>query len=62
MTTQTEIRDSFWRHHSQYAHERRSNKKQNDYRTDIRVAFVDFVDYLRRDNQISEALAFRATL
>ena len=41
---------------------RRSRKRQNDYPVDIRVAFVDYVDYLEKDGQISEALASRVTL
>jgi hypothetical protein len=32
------------------------------YRTDTRCAFVDFLDALHRDGQISDALADRAKL
>jgi hypothetical protein len=62
MTTQNEVRDSFWRHHAQYEHLRRSKKRQNQYPADVRTAFVDFVDYLQKHGQISEALASRVTL
>ena len=56
----TELRGIFWDIHPQF--KREGNKKQNEYCTDIRVAFVDFVDNLRQTNQISEKLANRATL
>ncbi len=63
MKTQTEIRESFWTHYSaEYGQERRSSKRQNDYRADIRMSFVNYVDGLARDGQISEALASRVTL
>ena len=60
MTTQTEIRDAFWEAHPQYT--KAKGKRQNDYDTDIRCAFVDFVDALRRNEQITEKLAMRVTL
>jgi hypothetical protein len=60
--TQSSLRDSFWNIHTQFQNEYRSRKRQNDYRADIRMAFVDFVDSLARSGQISEALAQRATL
>lgn len=62
MNTQTEIRDSFWETFPQFAPERRTRKRQDDYRADIRMSFIDYVDSLRRDGQISEALASRVTL
>lgn len=60
MTTQSEIRDAFWESHPQF--KRVKGRTQNDYDTDTRCAFVDFVDGLRRDGQISEKLAMRVTL
>lgn len=60
--TQSEVRNLFWDTFPQFAADRRSRKRQNDYNTDIRATFVDFVDNLRRDGQISEALANRVTL
>ena len=65
ITTQQEIRRLFRQENPQL-----SFKKIADYRgkhaamypCDTRCAFVDFVDSLARGNQISEALAFRATL
>lgn len=60
MKTQTEIRDAFWEAHPQYKEVK--GKRQNDYDTDIRCAFVDFVDGLRRNETITEKLAMRVTL
>ena len=62
MTTQKEIRDSFWEAFPEFKPERRSNKRQNDYRCDIRCSFCDYVESLRRDGEITEKLASRATL
>lgn len=73
ITTQKDLRAAFWEAHPQHrrgvkavgtAHGRKFyvEKTQNDYPTDVRVAWCDFIDYMRRDGQISEALAQRATL
>jgi hypothetical protein len=62
MKTQKQVRESFWEAFPQYASERRTRKRQNDYRADIRMAFVDYVDMLSRDGTISEKLALRVTL
>ena len=62
MKTVTEIRKAFWANHEQFAKEFRAKKRQNDYHCDIRVSFVDFVESLRRDGQITEKLARRVTL
>ncbi len=59
MTNQAQVRQAFWNAHHFV---RRAGWTQNDYPTDVRVAFVDYVDYLARDGQISEALAQRVTL
>ena len=40
MKTQAQVRDSFWDSYPEYQREKRSRKRQNDYRTDIRVASV----------------------
>lgn len=60
ITTQKELRVEFWRQHPQF--KRAHGKTQNDYPTDVRVAFCDFVEHMRREGQISDALAQRATL
>ncbi len=62
MTTQTEIRNSFWATFPEFKNERRSRKTQNDYRTDIRVTFCDYVEALRSQCEISDALAGKVTL
>ena len=62
MTTQKQIRDAFWRDHPQFQPLRRSRKRQNDYPADVRMAWVDYMDGVRRDRQISRKLAERATL
>lgn len=59
-TTQKQIRAAFWEQHPQF--KRRSGWTQNDYPTDTRLTFIDFVDCLEKDGQISEALANRTTL
>ena len=58
MTSQAQIRDAFWKAHPDADRKR----YQGDYCTDTRCAFVDFIDFLHRDYQISDALANRATL
>lgn len=62
MKTITEIRESFWAAFPKFAALRRSRKRQNEYPTDVRVAFVDYVDSLERSGEITEKLASRATL
>ncbi len=58
----SEIRIAFWEQYPEFKGEFKASKRQNDYRVDIRVAFVLFVDYLARDGQITEALAKRVIL
>lgn len=62
MTTQAQIRKSFWESFPQFKSHYRAKKRQNDYNTDIRTTFVDYVDSLRRDGTISERLANNVTL
>jgi hypothetical protein len=57
--TQKEIRNQFWSRNSYLKH---GAWKQNQYSTDVRVAFCSFVEYLHRNGEISDALAQRATL
>ena len=59
ITTQRELRRAFWESHPNV---RRGTSANGDYVTDTRVAFVEFVDMLARDGQISEELAHRVTL
>jgi hypothetical protein len=58
MTNQKQIRAAFWTSHPNL----NRKKIRGDYVTDTRVAFCDFVDYLYRNGEISEALCNRATL
>lgn len=61
--TAKQVRDSFWETQPhEYRSLRRAWKKQNDYPTDVRCAFVDYVDHLRRNGQITERMAQRITL
>jgi hypothetical protein len=62
ITNQKDLRDAFWAENEQWADARRSRKTHNDYNCTIRCAFVDFVDSMEKSGQISEKLAFRATL
>lgn len=58
-TTQSEVRAAFF---DAYPRLKRRGATHDDYPTDTRCAFVDFVDYLQRSGEISELLAERVTL
>lgn len=60
ISTLTELRAAFWSCHPHF--KRRGRTKQNDYSIDIRMAWCDFVEHIRRSGDISERLAERATL
>jgi hypothetical protein len=62
ITTVSELRTEFWNTFTEFKSEYRKSKKQNDYNTDIRCTWVDFVDAMQKDGVISEKLANRATL
>jgi hypothetical protein len=66
MKTQKQVRANFWAYLKevapQYLKEYKASKKQNDYNTDIRTTFVDYVNALRIDGVISEKLAYKVTL
>lgn len=62
MNTITAVRNAFWNAHPQFAKDYRKTYRQNDYKTDIRCAFVDYVDNLQKDGVITEKLAYRVTL
>ena len=68
-TNQKQIRAAFWesfpdlpRRRYRYSPNRSDKNAPLVYPIDTRCAFVDFLDSLARDGQISEALAARATL
>ena len=60
--TLTALRAQFWQDHPELAHQWKARKRQNDYPTDTRVAWCDYVDALARDGTITERLAQEATL
>ena len=67
MTTQKQIRAAFWRDHKSI--KGISQRKITDYsgtgkmhNTDTRCAFVDYVDQLSKNDEISAELADRVTL
>lgn len=69
MTNQAQIRAAFWqafpdlpRRRHRYSWSQSDKNAELVYPTDTRCAFVDFLDFLHRDSQISAALANRATL
>ena len=63
ITNQKDLRRAFWQAHPQYSPRKMSRAYRGYYHTtDTRVAWVDWIDSLSRDGQISEALASRATL
>lgn len=64
--TLSDLRNSFWDYLKEVspslAHLRRSSKKQNQYPTDIRMSWVDYIDNMQKDGNITKKLAQRATL
>jgi hypothetical protein len=66
MTNQKQVRASFWQTFpSLELHALKWGVKtapQNRHNAETRTAFVDFVDYLQKSEQITETLANRATL
>jgi hypothetical protein len=65
-TNQKQIRQAFWESFPHFEEQAREagifTKSQNHHCATVRCAFVDFVDYLSKDGQISEKLANRVTL
>lgn len=64
MMTIKQLRESFWMlvADDKMRKEYRKRKTQNDYSTDIRVAWVDYVDSMQKSGYITRKQAFRATL
>ena len=64
ITTQKEIRKLFWEMYPDLDRKKITDfsGKGKMYRTYTRVTFVEFLDMLARNGDISEALAHRATL
>ena len=64
-TTQPQVRRAFWESGPEglsYVQELAYKRRKKEFRVDIRMAFVDFVDALQRNGNISAALAQRVTL
>lgn len=60
ITTQKQLRDEFW---STFENEvERRLGRQNQQTVDTRCIFVDWIDQLQRNGDISEKLAERVTL
>lgn len=64
LKTQKQVRDYFWQMHPYCDRQKITDDSGTGktYKTDTRVAFVDFVDALARDGSISQELAQRVTL
>jgi hypothetical protein len=58
-TKQSEVKRAFWVGLEQF---KKRGYKHNDYNATIRSEFSEFVDMLRRNEHISEALAQKVTL
>jgi hypothetical protein len=66
ITNQRELRRAFWGANPALERQARAAKRltapQDSHPTDTRCAWCDYVEYMERSGQISEKLAFRATL
>ena len=65
-TSQKEVRMSFWENIEGLNRSKelkiKKSRPDNDFRTDVRCAFVDYVDNLQKEGRISESLASKVTL
>ena len=64
ITTQRELRRQFWADHPELSREKIKNYNGTGrmYPTDTRCAWCDWLDAMKKDGQISDALASRACL
>ena len=62
ITTQKALRAAFWEQAGVLRDFYKVSYRQNDYSATVRCDWCYFVEHMRRDGQISEALAHRATL
>ena len=62
MKTINQVRVSFWASFPEFKKHFRKTYRQNQYCTDIRCTFVDYVDGLQKSGQISNSLANKVTL
>ena len=62
-TTQIALRAAFWQQHPHLSRKKvKSYSGKGSNTTDTRCAFVDWLDSLKRNGEVSQALAQRATL
>lgn len=63
-TTQQALRAAFWQQHPHLSRKNLKDYSGNGrmYTTDTRCAFVGWLDSLKRNGEVSQALAQRATL
>ena len=57
---QSQLRAAVWQAFPQF--QRRRGATQNDYKTDIRVTWCDFIEAARSNGEITDRVAERATL
>lgn len=57
-----QIRDLFFEEFPEFQRERKYRKSQNEYSTNCRVYWCDFVEMLRRNGDITESQANRIVL
>lgn len=64
ITTQKELRREFWAQHPHLPRRKIKNYSGNGtmYPTDTRCAWCDWLDSMKKAGQISDSLAYRATL
>jgi len=62
LNTDEQIRQRFWDSHPEFDEDYNPSLEQNDYCTDIRIAFTDFIEELRNNGQITEEQAYEITL
>jgi len=61
-TTQKQVRQAFWETHPAASKKILETFDRSTYTCDTRCAFVDYIDSLARNGDISENLASRITL
>lgn len=57
-----EVRNMFFEMCPEFKAERKKGKKQNDFSCDCRCTFVDFVECLRKNGEISDKQVDKLTL
>lgn len=60
--TLAQLRSNFWQDHPELASQYRRGKRQNEYPTDTRVAWCDYIEAARSNGDITDRLVNSATL